>query len=369
MKDENTPSFDGKPGASLKQNNNALRKINFNNIGFRKIGFGQCGFVFERPGWEFVSKVSRPGFGDALWSDFYQHLKVWECFRDRSLDCRVPAVHGYVPQEDTAWWAEKLHNFPSTSGFQMPSNALLTKRILPLPKIVREALIDSYCPEDLIESAKLNHTNRDCLARIYLGRRTKSETKSPNFTLRNFNLHLDQMIELDLYVAGFSRAMGEALAIIHWDANVDGYDIEFVLGNDQPISKDVVNMPSHASLRINTASTPKSFRRKTSIWCLDFNLCSSWPEDIGWKIPEDLIEQLVIAFFENDSYYPLPLMETDLEEELWSGFRDAYLYTAKAVLATKDARLRALPALFIQAGIKRERWNLELGRDFGECFV
>lgn len=345
------------------------------DIGFRKIGFGQCGLVFERPGWPYVAKVSRPRFGDALWLDFYQHVKISEVFQNRKVECRVPAVYGHVSRDDSNWWTEMLPLLPEpTADFPMPSNALLSERILPLSRTARNALIDLYCPEALGESAKLDGTNRDCLARIYLGRRRTNATKSSNFTLRNFNLHLDQMVALDLPVCDFARTMGEALAVIHWDANVDGYDMEFVLGGEPVMehqgehklpSGHTPGMQPH-TITMQPMSKINLTKKTTSVWCLDFNLCTSWPEDIGWTDADGLINQLVIAFFENDPYYPLPLMGTELEERLWSVFQEAYLGTAAEVVSVKDSRLYSLPERFIRACIEREQRKLELGKGHGQ---
>lgn len=109
---------------------------------------------------------------------------------------------------------------------------LISERILPLPRIAREALISKYCAPETRSFAAADPTNRDCLARLYLGRRRIRTTPAPNFTLRNFNLHLDQMLDLSYPVNSLARAIGEALATIHWSANVDAYNIKFVLGSD-----------------------------------------------------------------------------------------------------------------------------------------
>ncbi|KAJ5638373.1 hypothetical protein N7490_008252 [Penicillium lividum] len=58
-------------------------------------------------------------------------------------------------------------------------------------------------------------TNRDYLARVYLGRRRITTAPSANVTLRNFNLHLDQMIELGLPIQKMAGAISEALALVH----------------------------------------------------------------------------------------------------------------------------------------------------------
>src|SRR5690606_18752349 len=118
------------------------------------------------------------------------------------------------------------------NDFPLPTMALITERILPLPRPIRHALIDLFCPENSKASVKENATNRDCLARVYLGKRRPEGPPPANFSLRNYNLHLDQMLDLNLPVYDYATAIAEALAIIHWAANVDGYDIEFVLGSE-----------------------------------------------------------------------------------------------------------------------------------------
>ncbi|KAL2672371.1 hypothetical protein Neosp_013079 [[Neocosmospora] mangrovei] len=202
------------------------------------------------------------------------------------------------------------------------------------------------------QAALKNPLNRDCLARV-------------NFSLRNFNLCLDQMIELDLPVSSYASAIGEALAVIHWAANVDGYDVEFVLGSEAIVGTQPPKFPS-SQTTLESPWTATEVRRKTTrIWVLDFNLCTQWEEKTGWEQPEALVEQLVMAFFENDPYYPLPLMDDDLGKQLWSVFRDSYLTKAGEVLAEKDERLGALPDTFMNACIERERCHIDNGRGHG----
>ncbi len=205
-------------------------------VGFRKIGFGQCGLVFERPGGRYVLKVARPGYQDALGSDCIAHLQVYEAFRAQTqlFECRIPAVYSYVTKSDTLWWQKHQKFFLEPhEAFPLPSTVLITERIPPLPKVARHALIHKFCPEHLKLAAMSEPSNRDCLARIYLGRRRVDNRQPPlSFTLRNFNLHLDQMLDLRLPVISYASAMASALATIHWDANIDGYDIEFVLGGE-----------------------------------------------------------------------------------------------------------------------------------------
>ncbi|KAJ5919135.1 zinc finger protein-domain-containing protein [Penicillium verhagenii] len=355
-------------------------------VGYRTIGFGQCGLVFERPGRGYVPKVAKPSYEDGLWADFKAHYSINQAFlkyqtSDRVIECRVPKLFSYITKEHQGWWNESRPVFTTIhNSLSLPAPVLISQRILPLPKVAREALVAKYCPESSQALVKANPTNRDCLARVYLGRRRITTAPSANFTLRNFNLHLDQMVELGLPVQKMAGAIGEALAIVHWAAHVDGYDIEFVLGSEgyTTYTRDlstVLNLSAEqvAALPpqtdIESMISGKLKHRITRLWMLDFNLCNMWDENAAFSSPGALISQLVISFFENDPYYPLPLMECDLDQELWAIFTAQYIQTAAQVLTGKDPRLAALPLKFIDDCIERERDNIKNGLGHGHRYL
>lgn len=347
------------------------------SVGFRSIGFGQCGLVFERPGCTYAIKIARPSFENALWADFQAHLAVYQALTNHQfepVEVRIPRIFSYVPKTSKEWWDSHMNLFHgSRLSFPLPAMALITERILPLPKLARQALIDAYCPEPSRLAVMSQDTNRDCLARIYLGRRRGANDPPPrNFTLRNFNLCLDQMIELDLPIQYYARAIGQALAIMHWSANVDGYDVEFVLGSEGettytqdichslgPSAEQVAKMPPHTDL--DSMIRSKSQPRTSRIWVLDFNLCSIWEERMGLERPDDLIAHLVEAFFENDPYYPRPSQDPEPEKTLWFTFSESYRDTAARLLLGKDPRLALLPQKFLNACVLRQSKNSAYG--------
>lgn len=76
------------------------------------------------------------------------------------------------------------------------------------------------------------------------------------------------------------------------------------------------------------------------------------------KDTEALISQLVVAFFENVPYYPLPLAELDIGKELWNVFVKRYVGKAEEIFEQKDSGLAYLPAKFIDSCVEREREGL-----------
>ncbi|KAJ6010395.1 zinc finger protein-domain-containing protein [Penicillium sp. IBT 35674x] len=243
-------------------------------VEYRAIGFGQCGTVFERPGRGFVFKVAKSSYEDSLWADFKAHFFVRQAFEqqkvtEKSIECRVPRVFSYA--------RIRLNTSYDSDHPAHP----------PLPKLARNILIKTYCPDISRKRVAAHPTNRDCLARVYLGRRRTTTAPSANFTLRNFNLHLDQMIELGIPVIDLAIDIGEALAVVHWSAHVDGYDIEFVLGSEESMEYTgdlcLTRKLTRAQLAAMSPHTdieslmPFDFEpRTTRLWILDFNLCNIW---------------------------------------------------------------------------------------------
>ena len=116
----------------------------------------------------------------------------------------------------------------------VPTSLLVTERILSLPPRLQTLLIDKYCAEHIKQEARDDAANRDCLVRVYLGS-TQGKTAQRFFSLRNFKMHLNHMMELQLDVRALARGMGIAYALMHWAAETDGRDVEFVLGSSSQV--------------------------------------------------------------------------------------------------------------------------------------
>ncbi|KAF5664110.1 hypothetical protein FHETE_7219 [Fusarium heterosporum] len=308
---------------------------------YQKIGFGQCGLIFHKRVNDTVAKVARPHFHDSLYADCLAHKAVQAAFeaQEKAPACRLPKLHAHHDATSTWWVDNKALLAEQHPAFPLPSSALVSDHFPPLSKAVREELITRYCPKIKYTDVVEDPLNQHCLARIYLGRRrAPHKPLQINFSLRNFNLHLDQMIEMRLPVDRYAAIIGEALAILHWSAYVDAYDVEFVLGSE------VVN---------ETEIT-------TRIWVLDFNLCSRFDKETAIQHPAEVIDQLVISFFENDPYYPRPGCDGEIERQVWDAFKTAYISTAEGMCsqANTDATLSELPQKFIDECIER------CGKDF-----
>ncbi|MCJ1226718.1 hypothetical protein MMC12_003371 [Toensbergia leucococca] len=134
------------------------------------------------------------------------------------------------------------------------------------------------------------------------------------------------MEDLDLEVLELANDMAIGLAILHWQARVDGMDVEFVLGSSAtwdrtlPTGYEDESAPPHKQGLIN-------FKRGgVHLWMFDFdkaNRIEFTDHDVNTK--------LVPAFLGNDPYYPRP----HVDKELWDDFCGVYLKASEAILRAK----------------------------------
>ncbi|CAJ2501224.1 Uu.00g040770.m01.CDS01 [Anthostomella pinea] len=141
--------------------------------------------------------------------------------------------------------------------FPEPYDTLITGKIPSLPQPAQECLTEQYCPES--KKSAIKPTDPNWLVRPYLGRRR--ERPSAFFRLRNFGLCADQMEELGVDMDGYTQGLAESLAFLHWAAEIDAEDVEFVL----------------APRRTSPDDTTKSFHSASlgdhALWILDFDGC------------------------------------------------------------------------------------------------
>ncbi|KAH0283633.1 hypothetical protein M436DRAFT_67574 [Aureobasidium namibiae CBS 147.97] len=262
------------------------------------IGEGQCGMIFPLKDNQ-VIKIPKPAKHQQLWQDATVHKKVREAFRKTPhglrQDIYVPIYYEWVSSESNIFWNNFSQHFATDTDIKVPSYGLISERILPLPLSIRAAIVDALCSKSIRKQKEAflkRPQNKDCLVRLYLGRRNDN-SKTENVRLRNFPLHVNEMEYLKLDTEMYAVTMARALAVMHWTAGIDANDVEFVLGSSP------ANDPTAQSL---------------SIWLLDFNQCKEFEHN------SQGLEQLVDSFWWNDPYYPRPN-----DKALWKAFKNVYL--------------------------------------------
>ncbi|KAG6986658.1 hypothetical protein G7Y79_00074g098550 [Physcia stellaris] len=315
----------------------------------RIIGLGTCGTVFEIPGTERAYKKGSDQA--ALWRDFCYTNKVYcavadtltalqEAFPNLSIP-RAPMCYDFHLATHEKFWANALPLFPASHRTKQPLFSV--DRILPLPEEVQHCLIDMFFDESetVQKEAKQDPENKDCLVRVYLGEEESIEQQSAVYdSLRNFPMRLNMMEDLGLEINELAAEMAVGLAIVHWQAQVDGMDMEFVLGCSATGSIERPRPHTDVSVEPYDHETIKFRRRAIHLWMLDFdkaNLISLTEEDVKKK--------LVPAFIGNDPYYPTPY----LNRELWDQFSSTYLKASAVILKRKgvDSTARRLPRVFL----------------------
>ncbi|KAI0485355.1 zinc finger protein-domain-containing protein [Xylariaceae sp. FL0804] len=296
---------------------------------FRRIGSGFCGSVWADPNDSSPTAIKREdgGPGRSLLNDSQVHKKLIKSLSRCPNGLRtfkVPEWYDFVASSYEGWQDGKLlARFPANYS---SCNILLTQRIPPMPEKVRHLLIETYCPSPLKSSIKEDKNNEDCLLRPYLGRRRRGHSKNSRFqgfSLRNYPLHMDQMEEIQLDVLEYAQRMAHALAFMHWSAQIDAKDIEFVLA------------PPGDAAPSRKISSP--VLGDHNIWILDFDCCRPISMDF------DGLEQARHAFWKNDPFYPRPGREDERDSKLWSSFRAEFISASSQIIGPDDELRSHLP--------------------------
>ncbi len=322
---------------------------------FRRIGNGSFGVVFADPTATTIYKRElRAGDRDCLWNmphEYAMHKRIatalhkWSSQTD--LQVEIPEPQDLILEEAADWWMSNASRFPPDEPrYQRPAPTLVAERICSLPGVLRQQLIDKFCPASLRKTFTPDQQDI-CLVRIYLGRRSRRRTPDAHrpslkmFAIRNFPGHIDQLETLGLDPEFIATQIGKALAILHFEALTDGKDVEFVLGKARPpLITPSTKEPTPPLTPLATPTTYTFSRdvsmtdirgpnRGTSIWCLDFNQCQS----LSFATPAALstsVVQCVDAYFLNDPYYPRPD-----QVELWAAFKANYEATADRIIRDK----------------------------------
>lgn len=227
---------------------------------------------------------------------------------------------------------------------------MCSERIPPLPASFRDALVDNFCPEKARAGVKSQDTV--CIARIYLGRRRLGRP-SMFFSLNNYVLLVDAMEKLGLPIYDYAKSIADALAVLHWAAEVDANDVEFVLGSRRQLLSSTASalspshiaaLPYNSSTRALTGPEPAYKLQacdETQVWLLDFDCCDSITMDL------DGVEKAAVSAYRNDPYHPKPCSPGSEDYELWKTFRDRYLETSTEIAESRGLDTM-LPGKFIE---------------------
>ena len=230
------------------------------------------------------------------------HGKVLRSFKSlRESKVCVPACHEYL-SSDASSWEQHISRFPE--AFRLRCNALVSDRIPPFPRPVRNRLINTYCPEEHRDPIRTSEPNEACLIRIYLGQRRSGSKTTPGprfFSLRTYKLFVDQAEELNLDTTYYAQALAKTLALLYWKAQTDANDVEFVLA---PPRRSCL----HGETQVQTVMSNKF--QEHAIWLLDFDCCREMTQD------EDGVKRAVTAFLRNDPYFPRPGRSTSADQRL-----------------------------------------------------
>ncbi|KAI1206414.1 zinc finger protein-domain-containing protein [Annulohypoxylon truncatum] len=318
---------------------------------FKKIGEGGCSAVFTRNGRSLAIKVSKKSkFGQ--WNDYVMQTLIYEEIKRHDVDVLVPKCYFFVPANDEKFFDKNPALVEAARGVcDIPTDILVCERIPPLDEPTRAALINEYCAPRLRLKALADPKNDDCLVKIYLGSMEGKTGETP-FSLRNLELHLNQMVEIKLDVDRMASSVGQALAVMHWAANVDGWGVQFVLGSsNEPLPPSYLEVEE---MEPSTYTGPKSrviehfFRGRTMLWMLNFDQVQPITMDAAG------VSQAVDAAVFGDAFLPRRYSRGPIEKRVWENFRNQYIETSNFILQYEDRKTQQLPHSFLDQISKLE---------------
>jgi hypothetical protein len=296
-----------------------------------QIGVGLQGAVFEKVGKSLVLKKESPG-NEALFSnlrhEYAIHCDVSAAFERYQTatnnEVHVPKPFEFISKtHNHAFWDEVLPKMPQ--AYRTRGDVITMERILPLPKVVRKALITRFCGRERhldttdIESLLNNPGNKHCLARVYLGQTNGLTNLDNEAPLRNFPLYLGFMEEIGIDSLALATEMGKAYAILHWGAAINGDDVEFVLGTS------AVEAPRAGQ------EPPDLQHRAVGLYLLDFGQC----EAVDLSQDCDVVYQAFKgAMVTGDNQRFIPHNSTS--PALFAAFKKGYMDAGNVVLSDKQ---------------------------------
>lgn len=337
---------------------------------FRDIGRGSCGSIFEMHGT--AHAIKKGSNVDSIWNDFNLTNRAYNsCVASTNLlkyafsglrIPHVPSAEMFNSPESEEWWNINLLRFPPDDRTR--AAVFYLDRIFPVTEVSRFALVNKFFHRDAQHAVLGNMENEDCLIRLYFGQTNPGDLYSSDTTLRNFPLYLDQAREINLDISKYSQEMALGLAILHWEAQIDGQDTEFVIGTST--NKVFAHEYSNHRTMPPPMSTMENFPgRETQLWMLDYDKCA----EISFDTPDlvsDVVGKYLVAVTGNDPYFPHPCLDIDL----WQSFRQVYLKASWIIIKNRNLQqeIRNLPEVLIQEWELWGRQDLEAAEEDSDPF-
>lgn len=292
-----------------------------------QIGAGLQGAVFEQVGKPLALKKETSG-NEKLPSNLYHEYTIhrdvstaFEQYQSINGKVYVPKAFEFISRKgNDAFWDEILPKAPQ--AYRIRGDLVIMERILPLPKVVRKALISQFCALDKTEiEAILNHPqNKHCLARVYLGKSNGTIDNNINNVLRNIPLYLEPMEKIGIETVSLANAMGKAYATLHWGAATNGDDVEFVLGTS-------------ATEAQGEDYRPELQHRAVKLYLLDFGQC----EAVDLTQDPDIVYQAfkgAMVTGDNQRFIP----HYSRSPALFATFRQGYIEAGNIILSDKKLK-------------------------------
>ncbi|KAJ5928340.1 hypothetical protein N7466_007296 [Penicillium verhagenii] len=295
-----------------------------------QIGIGLQGAIFEIVGKLPVIKKETPGNemrSSNLRREYQTHCDVSAAFQQYQSVTQnvvhVPTPHTFIwKTEEDSFWNEIMPKMPQ--AFRQRGNVVTMERILPLPKVVRKALITHVYGRERnlsttdIDSILHSPANKHCLARVYLGKANGSMSHNKTDLLRNIPLHLGILNELGIDTFTLALEMGKSYATLHWGAATNGDDVEFVLGTSVSDERSAHN------------NFPDFQHRAIGFYLLDFGQCEA--VDLA-KNSDDVYQAFKGALVTGDNQLFIP--HYSKSPTLFASFKKGYIDAGNAILSAK----------------------------------
>ncbi|KAM0558580.1 hypothetical protein ACHAPJ_004775 [Fusarium lateritium] len=300
-----------------------------------EIGTGESSVIFALNNGLMAIKLAKDPSSEELWHNYNVSKHIFDIFiRYNVTGVNLTLVKGYVSRDNPQFWTDTGLEETARPFLKFPTDALLAERIPPVPISIQHSLLHAFCGNRNKAQAKDNAANDACLIHLYFGSMNGKAQNSEDRSRRDFDLHLNHMLALDLnktFYFTILRDMAIALATMHWAAWTDARGVKFVLGG-----------PRRSPPAMQSPRMAPTDPHQVSVWMFNFQKTQSI------SLSKEGVVKAVAAFMESGPYYPRPFQDEGIARYAWAVFEEAYLSTSRAILNSHNTYVRTFPSLFIQ---------------------